>query len=515
MSNKKIILLLAGLCPALTLLPVSVARAAPLTGAKRHDYDGDGKADLAVYHSELGNWYIQRSSNGSSLAQNLGWSEARPVCGDFDGDGKEDPAVFNRQTGTWYIRQSSNNALRTAAFGQVDGRPVVADYDGDGKSDLAVWQRYSGNWYIQRSSDNGIQVINWGWSETRPVAGADFDGDGKSDIVVWHRATGNWYIRFSSGGSWAGNFGWSQTRPVAADYDGDGKTDVAVYHLASGNWYVRYSSNNQVAVRNWGWIAARATPGDFDGDNKADFAVYHRSAGNWYILNSSNQTSRIQNYGWSKAGALPSYRDGAIQNLVILCMGDSITYGTSSSSGGPATGYPILMERLSEPGLGGHCVTINGGDPGESTSEGKTRLLTLLATYKPDLTIIMEGTNDMFFQEPFSKVDSNLRTMVSYALAYGSSAIISTIPPVIKSEYRDRTAQEQRIEAFNPRIYQIAADFRIPLADTWRAITSQPNWQKALMDQETANHPNDAGYKIVARNYYSVLEGATLSGQFY
>ena len=36
-------------------------------------------------------------------------------------------------------------------------------------------------------------------------------------------------------------------------------------------------------------------------------------------------TLRTQNWGWNKAGALPSYRDGGIQNLIILAFGDSIT----------------------------------------------------------------------------------------------------------------------------------------------------------------------------------------------
>ena len=45
------------------------------------DYDGDGQADLCVYHAASGNWYIQQSAEGFDLT-NFGWSEAEPVSSD-------------------------------------------------------------------------------------------------------------------------------------------------------------------------------------------------------------------------------------------------------------------------------------------------------------------------------------------------------------------------------------------------------------------------------------------------
>ncbi len=499
-----------GVCLSLAVASFGATTALAAEG----DYDGDGKTDIAVYYADGGTWYIARSTDGGLTQLNFGSSEQRPVLGDFDGDGKNDFAVFQRQTGNWTIRFSSNNSTVNVNFNRAEARPVVGDYDGDGRDDLALYSR-PGVWQIRYSSNNSVGTLSWGWTETRACPG-DYDGDGRTDLCVYHRRSGNWFITRSSDAQVQTiQWGWSQARPVPADYNGDGKTDIAVYHPASGNWYILYSGGLGQKIVNWGWLAARPAVGDFDGDGTADLSVYHRQLGDWYIFNSQSQTFRKQNWGWNKAAHLPAFRDGGIQNLIILAMGDSITYGSDSSSDGPETGYPMLLERRFEPLFGGHCVTINGGNPGEQTKDGRNRLLSLLNSYKPDMTLLMEGTNDTFFNVPFSTIEQNLRAMVASALQAGSSCIISTIPPVIKSAYRDRTAQERLIEQFNPRIPGIAAAYGILYVDNWRAITSQPNWQSALMDQETANHPNDAGYRIVRDTWLQGLEAGTMAGLYY
>ena len=42
---------------------------------------------------------------------------------------------------------------------------------------------------------------------------------------------------------------------------------------------------------------------------------------------------------------LNSFAWGGTKDLIILAFGDSITYGMGSSSDGPETGYPILLEK--------------------------------------------------------------------------------------------------------------------------------------------------------------------------
>src|SRR5258705_5162791 len=190
-----------------------------LTHPARPDFDGDEKADIAVYRGGL--WYVLRSSDGGITA--VPWGGAAqdiPVPADYDGDGKTDIAVY--RSGLWYVLRSSDGRGTAVAWGgAAQDIPVPADYDGDGKTDIAVYR--SGLWYVLRSSDGGITTVAWGGAAQDIPVPADYDGDGKTDIAVYR--SGLWYVLRSSDGGvttvpWGGA---AQDIPVPADYDGDGK----------------------------------------------------------------------------------------------------------------------------------------------------------------------------------------------------------------------------------------------------------------------------------------------------
>ncbi len=282
------------------------------------DFDGDGRADLAVYHPGSGLWSIRNSSDGSEHTITWGSAATVPLPGDYDGDGLLDAAVQHQRGGSWDVRQSSDGVAMeggTIAFGWMGAAPVPADYDGDGRVDLAVYHPEPSEWYVRRSSDGQMLeggAIQLGQARSKP-APADYDGDGLADLATYEPSEANWTVRCSSTGEFLDGteliqFGWSEAYPVPADYDGDGRADIAVHFAAGGDWYIRRSSDGtleQGGAIPFGPVGGIPVPGDYDGDGRDDIAAYDLDSGQWHVRLSVDGSSM-------EGGAIPWGGDEAV-----------------------------------------------------------------------------------------------------------------------------------------------------------------------------------------------------------
>ncbi len=179
------------------------------------DFDGDGKADLAVYRNGAtagaASYIFYRPSSEPGVnfrAIQLGAKGDIPVVGDYDGDGKADAAVYRPSDGVWYMLRS-RDGFTAVQFGISTDLPVVADYDGDGKADPAVYR--NGTWYLLRSKD-GFTGVQFGNPTDMPVP-ADLDADGKDDIAVYRSGTWFW-LESHNNGFKSMNFGITSDVPV-------------------------------------------------------------------------------------------------------------------------------------------------------------------------------------------------------------------------------------------------------------------------------------------------------------
>ncbi|MBI1759886.1 MAG: VCBS repeat-containing protein [Acidobacteria bacterium] len=293
------------------------------------DFDGDGKTDLSIFSPSaappLPNWSVINSGNNATVTQQWGAGYAPYfddiVPGDYDGDGKADHAIWRGADSIWYIRKSSDGQAILqfwgANYAPYFDIPTPGDYDGDGKTDIGVFRR-SGTWFVRRSSDGQNMIVTHGQQDDIPVP-ADYDGDGKTDLAVFRPGAiapaPNWIILNSSTNTvtsiqWGAGYAPYFDTPVPADYDGDGKADLAIWRGADSIWYIRKSSDGQAILQFWGANYAPyfdiPTPGDYDGDGKADIAVWRRS-GTWFVKLSSDGSFLGKNQGQSGDIPVPAY----------------------------------------------------------------------------------------------------------------------------------------------------------------------------------------------------------------
>ncbi|QEC66909.1 T9SS type A sorting domain-containing protein [Panacibacter ginsenosidivorans] len=302
------------------------------------DIDGDGKPDLIAVNEGNSDYYLynggvsffrNKSTSGAiSFEQEffLSYQISRTqdiAIADFNGDGKADLAVLNAGGDPpylpWYLSiQRNTSAPGNIAFANRDtifigeeGKHVnpisivSRDFDGDHKPDLAWVDNRLNILSIAKNISTTDSIMfaektDYSLSLTPYyISSFDVDNDDKQDIVIANRTntvsvfrniTANGNIAFSSKLDFTIN---AAARSLAiADLNGDGMPDIAVATDNDPNAVSLLENKSSFGVIDFalnanydaGSAAANICIGDLDGDGKPDIAVTHQDEDSISIL---------------------------------------------------------------------------------------------------------------------------------------------------------------------------------------------------------------------------------------
>ena len=210
-------------------------------------------------------------------------------------------------------------------------------------------------------------------------------------------------------------------------------------------------------------------------------------------------------------GAIPMLASAQTAPKAYLAFGDSITFGVGDDPARTNPGYPPRLQTLLVT-AGVNATVGNYGMSGEKTPDGLTRIDMVLANGKPgDVLILMEGTNDINKSISMETTIFNLDTMASHAEARSMGVIHATViprPPDAKVD-SDNLLTDQ----LNGRIRNLAGVRGRKEADPNEVFRNLPNLFSGFYSNapdDHVGHPNAAGYDILARVFYNVIQGIDL-----
>jgi hypothetical protein len=266
------------------------------SGAAVGDYNGDGRADLAVSSFVAGNVSVLLRQPGGGFALEggaaipLGTRISAVAAGDFNNDGRLDLAATanDRNQVVVLLRNAQNtgfSAQPTLATGLTPAAIAVGDYNGDGLADLAIANRGgdSATILLQVSGGGfGAEAAVPVGDDPVGIVAADFDGNGHADLAVTNAAPGtvSVFLRTPS------NDGFTAEPPItvstapvgidAADFNRDGRPDLAVAANAGAVEILRRNAGSGFTRDQPIPLAGAVNDvaaADFDGDSRPDLAA--------------------------------------------------------------------------------------------------------------------------------------------------------------------------------------------------------------------------------------------------
>jgi len=208
---------------------------------------------------------------------------------------------------------------------------------------------------------------------------------------------------------------------------------------------------------------------------------------------------------------------------VILPLGDSITEGCCDLNGGYrvelfnqavtngknvtfvgslANGPDTVASKpfpKHHEGHGGYTISGGGNGPIAGTITDNA-----LSMYKPNIVLLMIGTNDVNQSIDLSNAPSRLGALIDEIVAGAPNAllVVATIIPT------QTDSTNTRVRTYNAAIPDVVktratAGKHVIVVDHYAAFSQNSSYKTALMADGL--HPNTAGYAVLGRSWYGAI----------
>jgi len=192
----------------------------------------------------------------------------------------------------------------------------------------------------------------------------------------------------------------------------------------------------------------------------------------------------------------------------FVAFGDSITAGEISTNHvlrivEPEVAYPAVLEGLLDQRYSEQRVSVvNAGVPGETTTNGLSRLPGELSATTAEVLLLQEGVNDLNSGGEAAEQPAldNLRRMMRLASARGVRVFIGTLLPQRPGHLRANAYPY--IADFNTKLVAMAASEGATVVDLYQVFLPQVD----TLIGDDGLHPTEAGYRLMASTFFDSIK---------
>ncbi len=193
----------------------------------------------------------------------------------------------------------------------------------------------------------------------------------------------------------------------------------------------------------------------------------------------------------------------------FVAFGDSMTDGVIAMNAphfslvGSPVSYPAQLQTLLATRYSAQTITVyNEGLDGETTSAGLLRLPGVLSTDHPDVTLLMEGANDINGESDTAveTIRDNMSQMIGVSRSRGALVYLATLPPERAGGYR--VVAPDLVPVVNQQLAGLAGVSGVVLVDIYAAFGGVATDDLIGPD---GLHPTAAGYQLIAQTFYNSI----------